>query len=104
VESLPLGRRKEADMQATVVATRRERSPLNGVDTPNLFATINLVKGMPELAKFQFRARNRWIQGTHSRTVIDQFSGAGGSQMHAKAAKMKRRRRSSSCCMRSQPA
>jgi hypothetical protein len=39
-------------MQATVVETKRERTPLNGVDTPTLFATINAVKGMPELAKF----------------------------------------------------
>ena len=38
----------------TAVETRRERTPLNGVDTPTLFATINAVKGMPELAKFQF--------------------------------------------------
>ena len=45
----------------TTVETRRERVPLNGVDTPTLFATINTVKGMPELAKFQFRASNRWM-------------------------------------------
>jgi hypothetical protein len=37
-------------MQTTVVDTRRERLPLNGVDTPTLVATINAVKGMPELA------------------------------------------------------
>ena len=67
----------------TTVETRRERVPLNGVDTPTLFATINAVKGAPELARFQFRARNRWMQGTHSRTVIDSFSGAGTSHMHA---------------------
>ena len=36
--------------------TRPEPRPLNGVDTPNLFGTINVVKGQPELAKFQFRA------------------------------------------------
>ena len=30
-------------MQTTVVETRRERVPLNGVDTPTLFATINAV-------------------------------------------------------------
>ena len=35
-------------MQATVAEPRRERVPLNGVDTPTLFATINAVKGMPE--------------------------------------------------------
>jgi uncharacterized OsmC-like protein len=72
-------------MQTTVVETKRERMPLNGVDTPNLFATINAVKGMPELAKFQFRASNRWVNGTHSRTTIESFSGAGASHMHARS-------------------
>jgi uncharacterized OsmC-like protein len=70
-------------MQATAAEPRRERVPLNGVDTPTLFATINAVKGMPELAKFQFRATNQWMKGTHSRTVIDSFSGAGASHTHA---------------------
>jgi uncharacterized OsmC-like protein len=62
--------------------TRRERGPLNGVDTPTLFATINAVKSQPELAKFQFRATNRWLKGTHSRSRIETFSGAGGEHRH----------------------
>jgi uncharacterized OsmC-like protein len=72
-------------MQATVAETRRERVPLNGVDTPTLFATINAVNGMPELAKFQFRATNHWVKGTHSQTAIESFSGAGASHTHATA-------------------
>ena len=28
----------------------------NGVDTGRLFATLDLIKAQPELAKFQFRA------------------------------------------------
>jgi uncharacterized OsmC-like protein len=70
-------------MQVETVQPRRERVPMNGVDTPNLFATINAVKGAPELAKFQFRARNRWLNGTHSETTIDAFAGAGGVHQHA---------------------
>ena len=69
--------------QTNPVETKRERVPLNGVDTPNLFATINVVKGAPALARFQFRATNRWLSGTHSRTTIESFSGAGGEQRHA---------------------
>ncbi|MEN3540804.1 OsmC family protein [Microbispora sp. ZYX-F-249] len=53
------------------------RGPLNGVDTPTLFATIDAVRGNPEIAKFQFRARNRWVSGTHNRSVIRGFYGAG---------------------------
>jgi len=64
---------------------RRERQPLNGVDTPNLFATINVVRSQPELGAFQFRAKNRWVKGTHSQTRIESFSGAGGEHTHARA-------------------
>ena len=62
--------------------TRREPIPLNGVDTPTLFGTLNVVKGQPELAKFEFRARNRWVSGTLSETTISSFSGAGGEHEH----------------------
>jgi uncharacterized OsmC-like protein len=48
----------------------------NGVDVPTLFATLDAVKADPELGQFQFRARNRWISGTHSRTEIQGFYGA----------------------------
>jgi uncharacterized OsmC-like protein len=67
---------------ATPVNTSREPKPLNGVDTPALFATINVVKAQPELARFQFRATNRWVKGTNSRTRIESFSGAGGEHTH----------------------
>jgi uncharacterized OsmC-like protein len=70
--------------ETAVQEQKRERPPLNGVDTPNLLATVNVVKGTPELAKFQFRARNRWLAGTHSRTTIETFSGAGGEHTHQK--------------------
>jgi uncharacterized OsmC-like protein len=48
----------------------------NGVDTATLFATLDAVKGTPEIAKFQFRATNRWISGTHSQSTIHGFHGA----------------------------
>ena len=51
--------------------TTQARPPLNGVDVATLFATIDAVKAQPEAAKFQFRAVNRWVSGTHSRTTID---------------------------------
>jgi uncharacterized OsmC-like protein len=48
-----------------------------------LFATINAVKGQPDLATFQFRATNRWLKGTHSRSRIETFSGAGSEHRHS---------------------
>ena len=49
---------------------------INGVDKISLTEIINAVKTSPELAKFQFRAKNTWMNGGHSRSVIKGFSGA----------------------------
>jgi uncharacterized OsmC-like protein len=45
----------------------------NGIDTAQLFGTLDAVKADPSLAKFQFRARNRWIDGSHNRSTIQDF-------------------------------
>src|ERR671938_1525320 len=50
----------------------------NGVDTAQLFATLDLIKEQPELARFQFRASNRWIDGAPNRSTIKDFYAAGG--------------------------
>lgn len=50
----------------------------NGVDTEKMFATLDLIKQQPELAKFQFRASNHWIGGAHNRSVLKDFYAAGG--------------------------
>jgi uncharacterized OsmC-like protein len=62
----------------------RTRGPMNGVDVPTLFATINAVDGQRELAQFRFRATNRWQKGTHSKTSIQSFYGAGGEHEHVR--------------------
>lgn len=73
-------------MAASATSTvTREFVPLNGVDTPQLLATINAVKSNRPLAKFQFRAVNSWQRGTHSRSRIESFSGAGGEHKHIRA-------------------
>lgn len=53
---------------------------LNGVDVPALFGTIDAVRAAPEIARFQFRAQTRWVDGTYNRTTIDSFHGAGAEQ------------------------
>jgi SAM-dependent methyltransferase len=50
----------------------------NGVDTEKMFATLDLIKAQPELARFQFRATNTWIDGAHNRSTIKGFYAAGG--------------------------
>ncbi len=57
--------------------TARSAVPRNGVDVPTLFATLDAVRAQPELADFQFRAHNTWVSGTHNRTTIQGFHGAG---------------------------
>jgi len=72
-------------MAEAAMKQNRKREPLNGVDTPALFATIDAVKAQPELAKFQFRATNKWQQGTHSRSRIESYYGANGELKHGEA-------------------
>ena len=54
----------------------------NGVDTATLFATLDAVKQMPAAARFQFRAHNQWVEGTHSRGSISDFFGVGEERSH----------------------
>jgi len=72
-------------MSQAATKKQRKAEPMNGVDTPTLFATLDAVKAQPELAKFQFRATNRWQQGTHSRSTFETFYGANGEQKHVEA-------------------
>lgn len=49
---------------------------VNGVDTSALAATIEAVKANPAVARFEFRALNRWMGGDQNRTTIGSFTGA----------------------------
>lgn len=62
--------------------TIAENPVRNGVDTATLFATIDAVKGDPDIAKFRFRATNTWISGTHNRSTIHGFHGAKQEMTH----------------------
>jgi uncharacterized OsmC-like protein len=57
----------------------------NGVDIPALFATLDAVKNDPDLAKFRFRATNRWLKGTHNESTIHGFYGAKQEMTHKAA-------------------
>lgn len=60
-----------------MTTTTIDRPARNGVDVPTLFATLDVVRAQPAAAQFQFRARNEWVHGVHSRTAIQGFFGAG---------------------------
>ena len=51
----------------------------NGIDTAQVYGTLDVLKAQPEAARFEFRVSNRWIDGTHSRSTIHGFWGAGAN-------------------------
>jgi uncharacterized OsmC-like protein len=54
----------------------------NGVDAATLFATLDAVRQAPAAAKFQFRAHNEWVSGTHNRSTISDYFGVGEERSH----------------------
>jgi uncharacterized OsmC-like protein len=57
---------------------------VNGVNVDELFGTIDAVKNAPVIAKFKFRANNKWIEGGHNRTTIRHFYGTQQEHQHEK--------------------
>jgi uncharacterized OsmC-like protein len=49
----------------------------NGVDSEQMYGTLDAIKADPSLGVFQFRATNQWIDGAHNRSTIKAFYGAG---------------------------
>jgi uncharacterized OsmC-like protein len=49
----------------------------NGVDSEQMYGTLDAIKTDPSLGVFQFRATNQWIDGAHNRSTIKAFYGAG---------------------------
>jgi uncharacterized OsmC-like protein len=58
---------------ATTTATQK----LNGLDTTQMFETLEAIKGQPSLAQFNFRLKNKWKSGGHNQSQIQGFFGAG---------------------------
>ena len=61
-------------MKATATQTKAQHT-VNGVNVEELFGTIDAVKKAPVIAKFRFRAGNRWMGGGHNRTTVANFYG-----------------------------
>lgn len=64
-----------------MVQTTEQSAIRNGVNTEQLFGTLDVVKQQPELGAFTFRASNTWINGAHNRSQIQNFFGAGQEQL-----------------------
>ena len=63
-------------MTATSVVAEKA-TYLNGLNVQAALDTIGALKADKSLAKFQFRARNTWIDGGENRSTIRDFYGAG---------------------------
>lgn len=50
---------------------------INGLDVQAAVDTIAALKADKSLARFQFRARNKWVNGGENRSTIRDFYGAG---------------------------
>jgi organic hydroperoxide reductase OsmC/OhrA len=61
---------------AREMAQKKEKF-VNGINVDQLFDTIDMVKQNPEIARFNFRATNQWIAGTHNQATVKNFYGAG---------------------------
>ena len=58
----------------------------NGVDTQQMYGTLDAIKADASLGRFQFRVANEWLGGAHNRSTIRVFYGAGqedASREHA---------------------
>ncbi len=49
----------------------------NGIDINALQQTIRAIQENPTLAQFNFRALNRWVDGTHNRAMVKDFYEGG---------------------------
>ena len=57
--------------------TYQDNKTVNGLNTEQMVQTVEALKNDPQLAQFEFRARNQWINGGENRSTIQDFYGAG---------------------------
>jgi len=60
---------------AQIAKNIESQRPINGVDVDKLFGTIDAIKKTPVIATFKFRASNKWLDGGHNRTIINNYYG-----------------------------
>jgi uncharacterized OsmC-like protein len=63
------------------IIQKEQEKVVNGVNVTKLSGTIKAIQEKPELAKFNFGAKGRWIKGAHNSTTIGDFYGASQTQV-----------------------
>jgi uncharacterized OsmC-like protein len=64
------------------MATAQKSITLNGVAVSELFSTIEAVKKTPSIAKFKFRVRNQWEDGSRNHSTVTTLTGANQELSH----------------------
>ena len=54
----------------------------NGVNVEALIGAREALTAAPEAAQFGWRATCKWVNGTHSRSTVEEFFGLGADQKH----------------------
>lgn len=67
-----------------MVQMTQKQELLNGVDVERLSQTIHAIKEEPSIARFNFRAKNQWINGGENKTTVSDFYGAGRTHVRSK--------------------
>src|SRR6185312_14806837 len=57
----------------------------NGVNIDAIRGARQALTDAPEAAQFEWRATCEWVNGTHSRSMITDFSGLGQNHAHRQA-------------------
>jgi organic hydroperoxide reductase OsmC/OhrA len=66
------------------MAQQTQSKILNGVNVSDLVQTIDVIKEDPSIAKFNFRAENKWVTGGENKTTVKDFYGAGKTHVRSK--------------------
>jgi len=61
----------------TRTASAKQTHVVNGVNVDQIHSVIDAISTDPGFGQFQFRARNRWIDGGHNRSNIQGYRGVG---------------------------
>ncbi len=61
---------------------------VNGVNVDAVNGTVDAIKVNPDIAKFKFRLHNKWINGGHNQSIINNFYGANQENSHVRTFKI----------------
>lgn len=68
---------KNVNQLENKIIEQAEQKIVNGVNVTALSGAIDAIRRSPTIAKFNFRANGRWLEGVHNQITVNEFYGAG---------------------------